>query len=677
MTDLTAADFDVVEGGRTMEVRQAVYVDTARGASPPPPSSQPVVLAPPATAPGQARRPSISDAPVADRTRIIAIVVDDLGLSFESTHHVRRMLTKFVDEQVRPGDLVAILRTSTGAGALQQFTTDRRLLRGAVDRIRWTIFSRSGISAFAPIVADPAAAGSGTAEVDNERSLEGLRTEMLAAGSLGALEFVIRGVESLPGRKSVVFVSEGMRLMERQKGFASSGSGRVWRAFTRVMDRANQAGVVVYTMDPRGLATGGVTAEDNPQPGLPPPPGAPGAASGSEIGAAAQQAVLSSAAERRSFLLDSQQGLTYIAEQTGGFAVLNTNDLNVGLGRALEDSAGYYLVGYEGAPDALRSWDPGRVKVRVNRPGLRVRARKGLFGPADGGRKTEVVSADPLVAAAMSPFSAGAMNVRVTGLFGHEVGKGSFLRSLFFIDPAGVAFEQLADGKHAAQITLALLMFGDDGRIVSEAKRLVNLQLEPERYRLARERGILYNARLAVSRAGGYQLRAAVRDERTGTVGSSSQFVEVPPVGRGRLALSSILMRGADAAAADPSADSVALEPESLGDTVFGEPWVRIFRPGSDAIYSYEIYDGVSDGSITLTTVAALLRDGRTLYEGPASPLRRAAAVKAVRVGPIAGRLSFSRATEPGTYTLRVTVSQVREGNVRREQHQWATFEVR
>jgi VWFA-related protein len=680
VTDLTPADFEVVESGKPMEVRQAVYVeagDRTAGAAAAPaipaPGNTPV--APPRGAAPLSSRPTTAGA------RVIAIVVDDLGLSFESTHHVRRALTRFVDEQVGPGDLVAILRTSTGAGALQQFTTDRRLLQAAVERIRWTIFSRSGVSAFTPIAApdalgDTSAAGSGSAEADDEDTMEGLRTSMLAAGSLGALEFVIRGVEPLPGRKSIVFVSEGMRLMDRPKGFTSAASGRVWRAFTRVMDRANRAGVVVYTMDARGLVSGGLTAEDNPQPGAPPVPGAPGSSGGS-LAAAAQQAVLDAAAERRSFLLDSQEGLTYLADQTGGFAVLNTNDLTLGLRRVLDDLGGYYLVGYEGSPDTLRAWDPGRVKVRVKRDGLRVRARKGLFGPADTGREAESASADPLVAAAMSPFNASALDVRVTGLFGHEPGKGSFLRSLFFIDPAGVDFVRQADGQHVAQVTLALLMFGDDGRIVSQARRLVDLQLQPDTYRRARERGILYSARIPVKAAGGYQLRAAARDERTTALGSSSQFVEIPRVGKGRLALSSIVMRTAQAATADAPADPAGSVVEGLDDMVFGEPWVRIFRPGSDAIYSYEIYDGVSDGSITLTTVAALLRDGRTLYEGPVSPLRRAAAVKAVRVVPIAGRLSFSRATEPGTYTLRVTVSQVREGTVRRQQHQWATFEVR
>ena len=95
--DLTAADFEIVQNGRPMQVRQAVYVDATggdRGAATSPQSIRPT---PPRTDPAPARRTSISDTPVAENSRIIAIVVDDLGLSFESVAAVRRTLTKFVN----------------------------------------------------------------------------------------------------------------------------------------------------------------------------------------------------------------------------------------------------------------------------------------------------------------------------------------------------------------------------------------------------------------------------------------------------------------------------------------------------------------------------------------------------------------------------------------------------
>src|SRR5205085_8129921 len=85
--------------------------------------------------------------------RTIALVVDDLTLSFESTYYVRRALKKFVDEQLQDGDLVAIIRTGAGIGALQQFTTDRRQLYAAIEKIRWNPVGNGNIGAFAPLEA--------------------------------------------------------------------------------------------------------------------------------------------------------------------------------------------------------------------------------------------------------------------------------------------------------------------------------------------------------------------------------------------------------------------------------------------------------------------------------------------------------------------------------------------
>src|SRR5260370_27687116 len=86
-----------------------------------------------------------------DIRRTISVVVDDLGLSFESTYYVRRALKKFVDEQMQTGDLVAIIRTSGGMGALQQFTSDKRQLYAAIERVKWYANGRGNVGAFAPL----------------------------------------------------------------------------------------------------------------------------------------------------------------------------------------------------------------------------------------------------------------------------------------------------------------------------------------------------------------------------------------------------------------------------------------------------------------------------------------------------------------------------------------------
>jgi VWFA-related protein len=676
VTDLTPEDFEIVERGKRQTVRQVVYVQVigpdGRPVPPPVAPAAPAdaaVAAPAAPgAPGGEAAPRAR--PLAGGTglvsaeragRVVAIVVDDLGLSFRSTVDVRTMLTRYVDAHVAPGDLVAIIRTAGGVGTLQQFTTDRRLLRAAIEGVRWSAHSRSGVGSFEAVTPD---AGTNVVK-DVGMGPEALRTELATAGSLGALEYVLRGIETLPGRKSVLFVSEGFDLELRDAQMS-----RRWSAFTRVMDRANRAGVVVYTIDPRGLEIGGLTAEDDPQS----PRGAMSAPTGPELSAL----ITGKANERTRALITSQESLIYLAEQTGGFPIINTNGLIQGMERIVGDTRGYYLLGFDTGIAATDRWDPNDLRIRVTRPGLKVRARRGLFGPADKARPREAAPADPLVAAALSPFATGALDVRLTTLFAHDSRAGSYVRALFFVDPSGLTFGVGADGRHEADMSLLLLAIGDNGLPVSHARIEVPLRLDDAAYERLRQRGLLYSTRLAIREAGGYQIRAAVQDDRSKAIGTSAQFVEVPKVGKNHVALSGVVMMDVASADASASGPAPAGPADGLAAGVLGEPALKIFKPGSEVAYTFEIYDGRSKRQDGLSTRATLLRDGKAFYTTPPAPVGGAPA-DAGPVGsiPVGGTVSLGRRLPRGTYTLQVSVAPQSGRGRDGQASQWVDFEVR
>src|ERR1041384_1901921 len=130
---------------------------------------------------------------------------------------VPRCVAKFGDEEMQPGDLVAIVRTGAGIGALQQFTSDKRLLYAAIEKVKYNAYGTGGGPAFPPLGAqvdtedttltldDGTTAGSG-------QSLEDFRQEAFLTGTLGALRYVVTGMSELPGRKSVILFSDGMRI---------------------------------------------------------------------------------------------------------------------------------------------------------------------------------------------------------------------------------------------------------------------------------------------------------------------------------------------------------------------------------------------------------------------------------------------------------------------------------
>ena len=135
--DLTADDFEIYEDGKKQTITSFAFISNVPAAAPQPVAAskeKPGSIPPP--------RPINPNEP----HRTIAFVVDDLGISAESMGQVRKQLRKFVNEQLQPNDLVAIIRTGGEMGALQQFTNDKRLLNRAVDQLRWNMCNRVGIN---------------------------------------------------------------------------------------------------------------------------------------------------------------------------------------------------------------------------------------------------------------------------------------------------------------------------------------------------------------------------------------------------------------------------------------------------------------------------------------------------------------------------------------------------
>ena len=325
VTDLKPEDFQLFEDGKPQTITNFSYISNV--------STVPSNVA--VTPPGRDK----NGAPVVpaavrphDVRRIIALVIDDLGMSFQSVAVARNQVRKFVNEQLQPNDLVAIIRTSGEVGALQQFTTDRRMLYNAIDRLRWYPCSRAGIHVFAPV---------GTPTTSPEPS------ELPCGGSrnirdtLQALKFIVEGMHDLPGRKSLVLLSDQLPIETQDPGTTAVNSGaddlgnddrtNYYGQLKKVAELAIRASVVIYTVDTRGLQYTGLTAADKvtfpPRQNVQP------------------DQVLNRVMNNRSLAMTAgREGSELIAKQTGGFLARNSNDF--GLKKIAEDQNGYYLIGY-------------------------------------------------------------------------------------------------------------------------------------------------------------------------------------------------------------------------------------------------------------------------------------------------------------------------------------------
>src|SRR6185436_5508731 len=243
VTNLTANDFEILEDGRPQKIANFSFVSNESAET----------RAPSATSNNSPLSPVRVRA--AEPHRTIVIVVDDLKMSFESTVATRRAIKEFIDERMMPGDVVAIVRTSAGVGALQQFTSDKRQLHAALEHVRRNgefaedVLKRCQASTFS-FTADP------VTKLPTEQSgateFDGFREQSIFSGTLGAINFIVRGLRELPGRKALVLFSDGLVICPEEL----LRIGRdVDVPLRKIADLANRASVVVYSIDPRGLVT--------------------------------------------------------------------------------------------------------------------------------------------------------------------------------------------------------------------------------------------------------------------------------------------------------------------------------------------------------------------------------------------------------------------------------------
>ncbi len=685
VTDLRADEFEVLENGEPQTITNFSYVALAGAAEKPATPKAPADKNAPPLPPAFLRPEQVR--------RTLALVIDDLGLSAESFPFVRRALKKFVDEQMQPGDLVAIIRTSGSMGALQQFTSDKRVLYAAIEHLHWNQLGRGGISPFGALkgqtLADDMSADVPGASGEDGSSIDEFRSELFTIGTLGTLSYIVNGLRELPGRKSVMLFSDGLKILNRDgqalraadivgTSSVNTRSNRIIDSLRHLTELANRASVVIYTMDVRGLQVLGVTAADNTR-GLDRPQEKDGLVSNQ-----LEEAMLT----RRTDLFDSQQGLNYLAQETGGVAIRNNNDFSGGIQKMLNDQQGYYLLAYH--PDE-KTFDPKRTRfnklqIKVTRPGLKVRYRSGFYGVTDEATRPAVAKTrvEQLSHAIVAPFASNELDVRLTSLFANDAKSGSFMRSLLHVDAGKLTFTEEADGWRKLVFDIMAITFGEDGAIVDQVSRTESVRVRGDSYRLIMQNGFSYIITVPIKKAGAYQLRTALRDSATARVGSASQFIQVPDIGKNRFALSGIIVNGFDpeklksgAPLAGSESFQNAAETKSAADPQAG-PGVRRLRRGMILEFGYMIYNAQLDKATQrpqLQTQVRLFRDGQQVFAGDALPFDPKGQTDLKRLSA-GGRLQLGTDMPPGDYVLQVIVTDLLAKEKARTTTQWIDFQI-
>ena len=662
VTDLKAEDFIVLQDGKPQEITHFTFIRTkdptprpARKVADRKEAEAPVVPPPPVPIKREKVR------------RTIAIVVDDLGLAMDTTMRVRESIRKWLDIDMQPDDLVAVMRTGGAVGSLQQFTNDKRMLHAAVDRLSYNAASRVGVSSFQPLSGVKQqrkdAYGIALPMPEEERDLQ------FTLFSLASIQYIVNGLKDLPGRKSVILFSEHMEMMFDDNSGQNQGREVPVRERMRLLiDAANRSGIVIHSIDPRGVAYTGFTAEDNPW--------------GNEedfgnLEPAKKSEIFS---QRDSQLIHSQDGMAILARQTGGLFMSNRNDIVGALETVANDGNGYYLIGFQPDSKIVSEMQKGKpkfhgIQVRVKRPGLHVRSRSEFFSSPDSLNAADVNTRQRQVEKTLlSPFRSEDLRVRLTPLFSQTKEGKPVINALIHFDADRLVFSEEADGWLKASVELVASLYSADGQLLDLEEKTWNVMAKGPTFDKIKKSGVSFLMHVPAKDPGAYQMRLVVRDTRNGQMGSSTQFIEIPNIRDGKLALSGILL------AADTSASRAAVDQnEGLIENEDHKKTaaVRVFDSGETIAWAYQILNAKagSDRKPQLQGQIRLFRDGQELFAGTPSPMNAEALGNSKRM--IASDQMHFRKLPPGYYVLQVAVMDLLAKEKQRTAAQSIDFDVR
>lgn len=616
------------------------------------------------------------------RQRTIIFFLDDRHLSLDSLNRTRKAILDFIDKQMGNNDLVAIASSSGQVGFLQQFTDNKEVLRAAVDRMRHipydasdygrnpsgpmtefmalTIERRDDPNVFEFFVQDcmlwapkgSAKMGKRSPRTECETDVKNrarqilLQANTVTNNTYVSLETFLRSAARMPGSKLAFFISDGFLA-----DTGSHGSVSIDR-LGRITDEARRAGVVFYTVDARGLLSGGADATGEK----------PFDPSG-RLESANMRAIHA-----------YQDALHSLAVDTGGRAVRNQNYFTQFVGDALTETSRYYLIAWRPESDAEKDEKVRKIKISVvGRPELVVRSARGFVGhnpaaaaesapDASKASKAQVkaeTTPDTALGQALSDFyPKQGLPVQLSLTYLDTPASGPVLTSSVQI-PTGI-LSYGAQEKEAAQLTLAGVVLNDQGKPVASFKKGLKVDPTSSDGDSPDATGIIFNYPSPL-KPGIYQVRVAARDDRSGTVGSAMHWAVIPDLSTRQLSLSSIIL----------GINDVAEKVAGVGRVQWSVD--KRFAHGSRLRFMNFIYNAVQQpgAGADLLARVQIYKDGQVVLSTPFKKVKADPQADPSRI-PYTGEINLGE-LQGGRYVLEVMVE---DHAARRTSTQQAVFYV-
>lgn len=472
------------------------------------------------------------------------ILIDGLNTGARDLSYSKEQMLKVL-EKLPSGSPVAVYALGTRLRLLQDFTTDPALLKQAVHNMKSKSApgfeggpgQKSGY--LSPEVAgamNEMGLGAMLDQIkafqqDNAVGQTNIRVDL----TLQALRMIARNVSGYSGRKNLIWISEAFPLYmvadnplyARQLPSTDRNMFNLMTSYEpemkRTADILSNAHVAVYPVDARAVSSNDVYSNlSNTD------------SNGNYLGRSARGTVREGVSQTGAEIsrssgeaIDAHGAMNALADETGGRAFYNTNNLDGAIRQGMADGATYYTLGYY--PEN-KNWDGKfrRVAVSVNRPGVKLHYRAGYFAVDPTGYAklddrqraqefgqalglTSPISTALLFQAAVIPPSGTDNKVHID----------------FAVDPHGLDFEPTDDGVQHASVDCAVAVFNTKGETVRVQGNTNLANLPPEPFKLVMQKFFACGQTLELN-PGDYVLRLGVRDGHTGVIGTTNARLTVP-----------------------------------------------------------------------------------------------------------------------------------------------------
>ena len=525
--------------------------------------------------------------------RLYVLLLDDIHTDATRSLHVRKAARQFIQRNLGANDLAAVVYTSGRTDASQDFTNSQARLIDATDKFMGRKLRSATLN---KIDAYNDARAIGTTpqllDTDQEHRLYNARAMLSTLRNLSDYLASVHG-----RRKAVVLISEGIdyniwdTIGDWTSPATASDLNRRSDASILIEETqdaiaaATRGNVNIYAVDPRGLASLG---DDAIQVSA-----LPSTSDTTTVGLTSFQDELRVA----------QDSLRVLADETGGFASVSSNDFSSAFQRIVDENTSYYVLGYY-STNEKRDGRFRKIDVRLTRPGLIVKARKGYVAPR-GGKPSPDRKVDPSAGTSNelrevlnSPLQTNGLRLAVFAAPLKGPAPKAAVAIVTQVAGRDIAFTE-KDGKFANTLEVSYIAVDKDGKVAAGNRDTLTLNLKPETYQRVAQTGFRNQSRLELA-PGKYQVRVAVR-ESGGKIGSVFYDLVVPDFHAQPLMLSGIVVTSL-AANAIPTTGAVA----ELTNGLPGAPTTaRTFGSNDEIALLAEIYDNQNSTqphSVTITT---------------------------------------------------------------------------